>query len=236
MKKDKMVLLKDFSSNDFFKTLPWLTQALVTFLFIVYFIQITFLFIFGSTWFRSSFALTTEGVAHGKIWEFLTYAFLHDELEPLHLLTNAIAIYFLGNQLEKVLGHFRLALLFIGGAIAGGMGWYFFGGPIHEPGLIGASGVVFSFLLAFAFCLQEIWVRSLTFHYDIQSNRFIFNPTFFLSIQVVVLIFVIFEAICLVFDIPTGSSHTAHLAGAIFGYLYVRLWPIKPLAHTKSSS
>ncbi|WP_242524120.1 rhomboid family intramembrane serine protease [Methylacidiphilum caldifontis] len=217
------------SSPYFLKTLPWVTQALTTFLFIIYLIQITFLFVFGSTWFRSFFALTTDGVFHGRLWEFLTYAFLHDEMEPPHLLTNAIIIYSLGNQLEKVLGHLRLALLFVGGAISGGLGWFFFGGPMHEPGLIGASGVVFSFLLAFAFCLQEIWIRSLTLNQDIPFQRFIFNPTFFLVIQVIVLVFVVFEALCLVFDIHTGSSHTAHLAGAIFGYLYVKLWPIKPL-------
>ncbi|QSR85929.1 rhomboid family intramembrane serine protease [Candidatus Methylacidiphilum infernorum] len=227
MKKDKMVLVKDSSSPYFLKTLPWVTQALTTLLFIFYFIQITFLFVFGSTWFRSFFALTTDGVLHGRLWEFLTYAFLHDEVEPPHLLTNAIVIYFLGNQLEKVLGHLRLALLFFGGAISGGLGWYFFGGPMHEHGLIGASGVVFSFFLAFAFCLQEIWIRSIIFNQDIDSNRFIFNPTFFLIIQVLVLVFVIFEALCVVFDIPTGSSHTAHLAGAIFGYLYLKLWPVR---------
>ena len=45
--------------------------------------------------FDSAFALSHESVATGKIWTLLTYGFLHDPRNLLHLLANLLAIYFL---------------------------------------------------------------------------------------------------------------------------------------------
>ncbi len=53
----------------------------------------------------------------------------------------------LGPALEQMLGHLRYLLLYLGGAIAAVLVWYFFDPNVDEP-IIGASGAVFAIIAA----------------------------------------------------------------------------------------
>lgn len=65
------------------------------------------------------FALSPQGLLHGRIWQLVTFQFLHAGL--LHLLFNALTLWSFGRYLEERLGKWQfLALYFLSG-IAGGL-------------------------------------------------------------------------------------------------------------------
>ncbi|MDO4259289.1 MAG: rhomboid family intramembrane serine protease [Actinomycetaceae bacterium] len=82
-------------------------------------------------------------VGAGQPWRFLTTAFLHSGL--WHLGFNMLALYWVGQSLEKLLGHWRFAAIYLLSAIGGTLmvlAWV-----LVEPGTwmqvtVGASGAV----------------------------------------------------------------------------------------------
>jgi membrane associated rhomboid family serine protease len=90
------------------------------------------------------------GVAQGDYWRLVTAGFLHS-VNPIHILLNMYALYWLGTMLEPVLGHVRFVALYLAGLLAGA-----FGALLLDPqaATVGASGAVFG-LMAAVFVFQR---------------------------------------------------------------------------------
>src|ERR1035438_2075678 len=54
----------------------------------------------GNAFCNEYFALSTEGIEHGYVWQLVTYQFMHAGL--MHLLLNCWAIYVFGRELESL--------------------------------------------------------------------------------------------------------------------------------------
>ncbi len=82
------------------------------------------------------------GVADGAPWQLLTSAFSH--LELIHIGFNMLALWFLGPQLERVIGRVRFLALYLLSALAGSATVLW----LSEPGSVtlGASGAVYGLL------------------------------------------------------------------------------------------
>jgi len=82
------------------------------------------------------------GVADGAPWQLLTSAFSH--LEIPHLGFNMLALWFLGPQLERVIGRARFLALYLVSALTGSAAVMW----LSDPGstTLGASGAVFGLL------------------------------------------------------------------------------------------
>ena len=106
------------------------------------------------------FALSNEGLAHGYIWQLVTYQFMHASVA--HIVLNCFAIYSFGVEVERMLGARRFAALMFSSGIVGGIVQSFaafiwpdyFG---HAP-VVGASASAFGLVATFALLLphQEI--------------------------------------------------------------------------------
>jgi membrane associated rhomboid family serine protease len=72
--------------------------------------------------------LSASSIAEGHTWQFFTFMFLHLSPFPLHLAANLLGLYFVGREVEPIIGakHF-LGLFFAGN---------FFGGLIHWIGAL----------------------------------------------------------------------------------------------------
>lgn len=82
------------------------------------------------------------GVQEGAYWELLTSMFAH--VQPLHLGFNMLALWFLGPQLEQVLGRARfLAVYFLAG-FAGSVSVYWLSNEYSAT--LGASGAIFGLM------------------------------------------------------------------------------------------
>lgn len=81
-------------------------------------------------------------VAGGEWWRLITSGFLHDG--PFHLLMNMLALYFLGRELEVLLGKARYSALYLL-SLLGGSAAVFVLGRVDLPTL-GASGAIYGLL------------------------------------------------------------------------------------------
>ena len=86
----------------------------------------------------SPFALSLAGLRAGKIWQLLTFQFLHSGV--IHLVFNSLGIFFFGREMEETLGRKRFyALYFLSGTLGGLLN---VAGSILLPNLIGRAAVV----------------------------------------------------------------------------------------------
>lgn len=92
------------------------------------------------------------GASDGAYWQLLTSMFTH--VQPWHIGFNMLALWFLGPQLEGVLGRARfLALYFVSG-LAGSVCVYWFSG--ENSTTLGASGAIFGLLGALLVVVHKV--------------------------------------------------------------------------------
>jgi membrane associated rhomboid family serine protease len=82
------------------------------------------------------------GIAAGEWWRLITSGFLHDG--PFHLLMNMLALYFLGRELEVLLGKVRFSALYLLSLLGGSAAVFLLGHP--EQPTLGASGAIYGLL------------------------------------------------------------------------------------------
>jgi membrane associated rhomboid family serine protease len=170
-------------------------------------------------WFFANLALSKDGLAHGYVWQLLTYQFMHAGW--MHLFLNSWAIFFFGNELEMLLGGRRYLTLMFSSGIVGGvfqvlvaMLWpQFFDGPV-----VGASACAFGLIAAFAMLFPEFELTMLLFFVVPLRMR---AKTLLIGSFVIALMGIIFP-----WDNIASSAHhvanAAHLGGMAMGWFYVK--------------
>jgi membrane associated rhomboid family serine protease len=100
-------------------------------------------------------ALRTSDVLHGQVWRLVTYAFLHDAKDLLHVVLNMFVLWMFGRPLESRYGRREFLLQYLAAA--------FFAGLFHlglslalrtDASVVGASGAVMAVFTLFA--LQDL--------------------------------------------------------------------------------
>jgi membrane associated rhomboid family serine protease len=140
---------------------------------------------------------------HGEVWRLVSYLFLHDPFDPLHLLFNMLSLWMFGAQLEEVWGGRRFTrFYFVCGAGAALFSILFWNAPI-----IGASGAVMAVMTAYAWH----WPRQTILLF------LIFPVPVWLAV-------VIFAAISLWFSFGNGGgiAHITHLGGILVALAYLK--------------
>jgi rhomboid family protein len=147
-------------------------------------------------------------------WQIVTYGFLHLGFGLggfLHILFNMLWFVWLGQEYEELYGPRRMAWLYVVGAAGGGLATVLlhaafpavpaFGGYVH-----GASGAVLGIIAAVA-----------TLHPHKQIGLLL------LGIWPLRLVLIIFLGLDLVFGMSGGVSVSAHLGGALAGFVFARV-------------
>ena len=155
-------------------------------------------------------ALSREGLLQGGLWQLLTHAFLHGNL--LHLLVNMLALWFTGPILEEMLGWARYLILYIGGAVVGGLVQTFCDSSAIN--LVGASGAVRALLVGFGTLQPRLEITALIF----------FVIPVRMKASTLAWLVIVGSFIFWLFGIERGIGHLAHLGGGIAGYLICRLF------------
>jgi membrane associated rhomboid family serine protease len=93
-----------------------------------------------------------DGHMYFRVWQVVTYAFLHDTRNIYHLLFNMLGLWMFGAEIERNVGPWRLLACYFASVVTAGLTQLFvpalFGAPPAPT--IGASGGVFGLLLAYA--------------------------------------------------------------------------------------
>lgn len=149
-------------------------------------------------------------VAHGEVWRLLSYAFVHDPNDFLHIAFNMLFLWWFGSDVEAICGSREFAWFYGVSAFLGGLAQTAYGYGTGHPMIpcVGASGAITAVLLLYA-C-----------HFPGRSILI------FGLLPVPIWGFVAFEVGRDAYVWLTGASTrvavTVHLAGAAFGYLYYR--------------
>lgn len=87
-------------------------------------------------------------------------------------------------------------------------------GAIYRTPMVGASGAIFGLLLAFAYFFPNMPLQFMFIPVPIKAK-------YFVSAYILIEIYLSFDS--------SGSSiaHLAHVGGALFGYLLIKIWNVK---------
>ena len=155
------------------------------------------------------FGLNGERLAHGFIWQPVTYMLLHDGI--WHVLMNLLMLWMFGREVEYFIGPKAFARLYILAGLLGGALWLAFNFTGGAP-LLGASAAVLGCVIAFATLFPE---RELTF-------LIFFVLPVSIRAKYIALIAIAFDVAPLVTHQTTNVAHLAHLGGAAFGYFFIK--------------
>ena len=199
------------------RPIAWVTWSLLGTTIAVYLLQLLGNFLLGEDIVGDALAFSPQALAEERYWTILTYAWAHAVPQPgtpsffwLHIVLNMVPLVCLGPALEEMLGHARFLGLYIGGAIFSAIVWYVFNLGSDEP-IIGASGAVFAIIAAIGTALPHARVTVLLFY--IIPLR--------MSMGVLALVACAVEAASIVMKWMPEVAHSAHLGGAVFGFVYV---------------
>lgn len=189
-----------------------------------------------------------------KIWQIITYMFMHGGLA--HIFFNMFALFMFGPVIEQVLGSKRflnfylitglgaLVLQFgvqalevyqITGTVAA-RDWLRFDlvegtispnnsnlrdqesfdtlASVYGTPMVGASGAIFGLLIAFGYLFPNTPLMLIFFPVPIKAK-------YFIPVMILIELFLGISR--------TGSSiaHFAHIGGALFGFLLIKLWGVR---------
>jgi membrane associated rhomboid family serine protease len=164
------------------------------------------------------FALSLWGLAHGYVWQLLTYQFMHAGL--LHLFFNCWAIYVFGHDVEMALGRKSFLTLYFSSGILGGLcqalAELALGGQFSATiPVVGASAAAFGLAAAFAMLFPN---RVLLLFFVLPMRA-----KWLLALGGALALYGMFSP----FD---GTAHAAHLGGLLTGLFFIRYavhwhWP-----------
>lgn len=93
-----------------------------------------------------------------NVWQLVTYGFLHDHRDIMHILNNMLWLYIFGRELEEIYGKWEFFRIYLASIILGGLVWvlwrnFVVGEPFAQ--LVGASAAVSAIIILYAMRFPE---------------------------------------------------------------------------------
>jgi len=194
-----------------------LTTNLVLITFGVYLIQILTqpsqpAFPGDAGWFTELGSLSGEVLRRPwKLFQFLTYGFLHSPYDIKHILFNMLGLWIFGRTIEQRYGRSEFLAFYLVAIVFAGGFWFLAhvltSGPQSIGGMLGASGGLSAILILFVFNFpkQMIYIWGV---FPLPAWAF---GLFFVGQDVLGAV-----------NRADNVAYTAHLGGALFAFLYYR--------------
>jgi len=152
---------------------------------------------------------SVDVIYHFKIWQPVTYMFLHDPGSIWHILFNMIFLWMFGVELEHEWGSKEfLKFYFITGIGAGIINILLTG--ISAAPTIGASGAIYGVMLAYTMRYPDRMIY-IYFLFPVKLK-------YFMGFLIMVQFFSTFG------QFSDGVAHAAHLGGIVIAYVYLKYW------------
>ncbi|MEC7502052.1 MAG: rhomboid family intramembrane serine protease [Planctomycetota bacterium] len=147
-------------------------------------------------------------VTNWKLWQIITYGFVHSRGDVFHILGNMFCLWFFGREVEGIYGRRSFLSFYLSTiAIAGVLGLYsqelITGFPVS---LLGASGGVAGVIILYICHFPH---RTLLLYFVIPVRAWVLG-----------VIFLFYDFVGTFSD--THVAHTAHLVGAACGWIYFK--------------
>jgi membrane associated rhomboid family serine protease len=161
-----------------------------------------------------------DGEVYFRVWQILSYAFLHSTDNYMHLLFNMWGLWMFGEAVEYAVGPRRLLALYFAAVVTAALTQLvvpaLFGAPAGPT--IGASGGVFGVMLAFGMLFPR---AKILLFFIVPMPAYVFVP-----------LAALLELFLGVTGTQTGVAHFAHLGGLIGAGLVVLQWRRSRMANT----
>lgn len=176
-------------------------------------------------WWFETLGLSRDGFLSGKIWQLLTYGFLHGGW--WHAGVNAVFVLVIGSRIEVMVGRPVMARVTVVGVLGGGVGHLLLGAGL----LVGFSGACLALLLL----LTTLSPESRMFPLGVSGKSLglgILMAELLLAVINPALGIPGFSAVGgMLVDHGMGSwfqmGHACHLGGGLAGWIYGR-WILRP--------
>lgn len=165
---------------------------------------------------------TYTGFQRLEVWRLVTFQFLHDPTNILHIVFNMFGLWVFGPIVEEALGRKKYLAFYLMCGICGGLMYLFLNmlGALHLnlPGaltvdtktpLVGASAGVFGVIVACAYVAPEARVQLLFPPIPLKMKWFAYG-------------YVAIAAFNLLFGGHNAGGDAAHIGGAIAGFFFIR--------------
>lgn len=103
-----------------------------------------------------------DTIAVPEAYTLLTYMFLHDNSNPLHLIGNMVFLWVFGDNVEDAVGHVKFVIFYLLCGVAAGLVQSLMS-PASEAPLIGASGAVAGVIAAYLMLHPRVMVWGMVF-------------------------------------------------------------------------
>jgi membrane associated rhomboid family serine protease len=161
-------------------------------------------------------ALTVQSAVYEwRLWEFITFQFLHDPTGLMHILFNSIGLYFFGPFVERWWGSWKKFLTFyLLCGIAGGLGFVgvielgIVNGDALTP-LVGASAGIYGLLIGTAVIAPDARVQLLF-------------PPVNLAMRTFAIALMGFAVAMIAINYWNAGGEAGHLGGAVAGFLMMK--------------
>ena len=165
---------------------------------------------FQTDWLQNQLALFPKSAVEGfQVWQFVTYAYLHDLDWPPHILINMLMLWMFGGDIARHFGARKFLILYHVAAFVGGVGHVIaaYAKNTDEP-VVGASGAIYGLLTVYAL---------------LYPNRMILVFLMFpMRMKYFILIMVGIDFVSGTRLLSTGVAHWCHIGGALGGFLFFR--------------
>lgn len=154
-----------------------------------------------------------EGHVYFRVWQIVTYSFLHDIHNYFHLLFNMFALWMFGAEIERYAGPKRLLTCYFASVVTAALAQLLVPFVVPAPfgPTLGASGGVFGLLLAYAMLFPKRKVIPLI-------------PPIPMPAWLFATIYACIELFLGVTGTLSGIAHFAHLGGMVGSAIVVMQW------------
>ena len=174
----------------------------------------------GEDWVNEWLALSKTGSMHGRVYQLITFQFLHAGI--WHLLMNMIGLYFFGRAVEDFLGSRGLLKLYLTGGLVGGLAQtglaFLLPRAFGEGAVVGASAGVFALIAAFATRSPDEPITLLVF----LVLPVTFKAKLLLIIEGTLALLGVLGPIVGHPIVGAGIANGAHLGGMLTGIVWIR--------------
>jgi membrane associated rhomboid family serine protease len=153
--------------------------------------------------------LSDRGINDAYAWQFFTAQLLHNNI--WHFAADMLVLYFIGRDVEAIIGQRQFLFLYLFGAFSGELGHLFL--MPSDCVLFGASGGVAAIFIAYATILPELEMTTLL----------LFMVPVRLKMRRLAQIALVGAVALLLYDRSGAVGHSAFVGGAIAGWFYAHL-------------
>ncbi|MCF8323897.1 MAG: rhomboid family intramembrane serine protease [Leadbetterella sp.] len=160
-----------------------------------------------------------------KIWQVITYMFIHSYENWGHLISNMFGLFIFGSALETFMGSKKFLIYYlvcgIGAALINSVINVYELNSISsdvlalkesaEIPMVGASGAIFGILMAFGFLFPNVEMMLLFFPFPIKAKYF-------------VAMYGVYELVQGTAGLQSGIAHFAHLGGLLTGFILLKFF------------